>query len=82
MESGQDRDSDVTARGARADDKLPHTRKVGRYLFFAVCAFGVSVLAWGLCREIGFAKEICRVVADVTALACFLALRDMLKGQE
>lgn len=60
-------------------DEVPHVRKVGRYGFFLLCAFGVSLEAFAAAKALGFVSDIARNAAALTAVITFLALRDMSK---
>jgi NO-binding membrane sensor protein with MHYT domain len=58
-------------------DEFPHVRRVGAYLFFAVCSFGVSMLAYAIARKIGFNDGMTHIAASTAMIASFLTLRDM-----
>lgn len=60
--------------------EYPHIQKTGRYLFFAVCAFGLSLVVYALVKTIGFADEVQLAASNISGLASFLALRDMDKA--
>lgn len=63
-------------------DEFTHIRKVGRYGFYGLCAFGVAVLAGVLARLIGLAGFAERAAVIVTILVVFMALRDSEKNAE
>lgn len=76
-------DTDVAAIAGREPsitDEIPYIRKVGRYLFFAVCAVGISLEAFALFRHLGVVRDIALMAGNVCGFACFLALRDMSKA--
>lgn len=58
----------------------PHIHKVGRYAFYGVCAFGVSLLAYGAAKAIGFNDEVRGLVTNLTWFVSFLTLRDIEKN--
>lgn len=60
-------------------NEIPNVRKVGRYAFFAVCAFGVSVVAGVPLILCGASREIVHQAASLVGIVSFLALRDMSK---
>lgn len=59
------------------DNRIPHTRAVSRYAFFAFCSFGCTVLCAVIFRGIGLEKSLAGNIAFVAGVATFLALRDM-----
>lgn len=61
-------------------DDYPHIRKVGRYVFFALCAFSMSILVYAIFRKLGAADFVCDHGANIVMFVCFLALRDMDKN--
>jgi hypothetical protein len=60
-------------------DSIPNVRKVGRYTFFAACAFGLGVTVGLPFLALGVAKDTVHGIANISAIASFLALRDMSK---
>lgn len=56
---------------------IPHTRRVGAYLFFAVCAFGNSLVIYAPLRILGLPHWIISNAACIAMIGTFLALRDM-----
>lgn len=63
-----------------AREEVPYIRKVGRYLFFAVCAFGCSLIGYAAGMRFGFNADVARMLGTAAMLASFLALRDMDKN--
>lgn len=57
--------------------ELPDIRKVGRYLFFALCAYGIGMVSYAAVRGLGLSRDAGILAASVAEVAAFLALRDM-----
>lgn len=65
-----------------SDDKIdwgefPQIRKVGRYLFFGLCAIGPGVVVYGGLRALGINADLAGNANFVAMMITFLALRDM-----
>lgn len=58
---------------------LPNVRKIGRYAFFAPCAFGFGAIIAVLTIKLGIDRDVANTIASVVTVAAFLALRDMSK---
>ena len=58
---------------------MPHLRKVGRYLFFWLCAFSTGMTVYVMLRFAGFSREVASPTNTATMFAVFLVLRDMSK---
>lgn len=64
-------------------DELPNLRRVGRYAFYAPCAFGFAILAAALLiSAFGMKKEWVRQAIGPVFVVAFLALRDLEKNAE
>lgn len=61
------------------DANYPNLRKLGRYVFFALCAAGIAVLGYAGCRMVGIGGHYASVVSNIAGIAAFLTLRDMAK---
>lgn len=61
------------------DANYPNLRKLGRYVFFAVCAAGVAVLGYVGCRMVGIGGNYASVVSNIAGITALLTLRDMAK---
>lgn len=57
--------------------QYPHTRRLGAYLFFGVCAFCVSVVAGIIVAKLGASDLVQRAVTYAALLIVFVTLRDM-----
>lgn len=76
---------DSTANKAEfADHNLttdyPHLRKVGRYLFYAPCAFGLGTSLGVALLAVGVARDLAVPTGNLAAFFAFLALRDIEKN--
>jgi len=58
-------------------EEIPYVRKTGRYAFFALCAFGVSLQGFAAALACGLSRDISGMVANAAFIAAFLVLRDM-----
>lgn len=61
----------------REGKQFPYTRRVGAYLFFALCSFGIGMLTYALARKIGFNDNVTHLAASAALFTSFLTLRDM-----
>jgi hypothetical protein len=64
---------------AKAQSELPYCRKVGRYAFFAVCAWGFGLSVGALPYFMHMRDEALHSLASVASVSAFLILRDMSK---
>jgi len=71
--------SPVPATIPNAGEEYPHIRKVGRYLFFGMCAVGIALEAYCAARWTPLDKDLAATVANIAGFVAFLALRDMSK---
>lgn len=62
-----------------AAQQFPHLYRTGAYLFFALCSFGISMLAYAAARAFGFNDSVTHFASSIAMIASFLALRDMTK---
>lgn len=58
-------------------EQYPHTRRLGAYLFFGVCAFCVSVIAGIIVAKLGASDLVQKAVTYAALLIVFMTLRDM-----
>lgn len=61
-------------------EDYPHIRKVGRYVFFALCAYGLSFLAYAVCLKLDAPDFVREHGTNIVLFVSFLALRDMDKN--
>jgi len=60
----------------------PQTRQVGRYLFYGLCAFGLSLLAHAACRILHLPEWLTGSLDMFVMFVAFMSLRDIEKNAE
>ena len=61
-------------------EDIPQIRKVGRYLFYAICALGVSMIVYAGCYWLELPSWFRQNAANLAMIVSFLALRDIDKN--
>jgi hypothetical protein len=69
----------LDALAAKAETEVPYCWQMGRYTFFAGCAWGMSLTVSVIFRAWGFERITESGAPALVAIVAFLALRDMSK---
>lgn len=71
-------DGTTPSRGdSSMNDEYPNIRRAGAYVFFGICAFGNSVIAYLPLKLLGSPHWVITNGSCIVMIASFLALRDM-----